>query len=279
MKPTLKTLKLLFLITGLFLIPLQVEATMQCELKFDMKTGTKGEGTVTCDKGQPTAVLVHTDYSWTTLFRKKQIDTHGHFSQVNNIDELFGRYVDFQGSDNAVSDPHKTVIIWKRNISLAFSGTREDWHPENPLGEFILSPIPPLAVKGKIEQATPATPTECQIAFHIKVRAELLQSGKGEGNLTCDNGESLPVIVKTAGSWIVISKSKIAEGSGVFSRVSSIQQLFGLYTPTRIDQIQAGPSPSNVVWHKDISLTFDVTDQKELSYTRGQFKILPAKKK
>lgn len=119
---------------------------------------------------------------------------------------------------------------------------------------------------------------ECKITFKIKIHAELQETGKGTGTITCDNGETTPVVIKTAGSWIAVHKSRWVEGEGTFSKVDELQKLFGAYTPTRIDRIQEGPSPPNVVWHKDISLTFSGGDQHKLDYTRGRFKILPANK-
>ncbi|MDP2600725.1 MAG: hypothetical protein Q8P84_08360 [Deltaproteobacteria bacterium] len=117
---------------------------------------------------------------------------------------------------------------------------------------------------------------ECKITFKMKIHAELLETGKGTGTITCDNGQNVPVIVTSAGSWIAVHKSRWIEGEGTFSKVDALKKLFGGYTPTRIDQIQQGPSPPGVLWHKDISLTFGGKDEDRLNYTRGRFKILPA---
>lgn len=119
---------------------------------------------------------------------------------------------------------------------------------------------------------------ECKITFKIKIHAELQETGKGTGAITCDNGETTPVVIKTAGSWIAVHKSRWVEGEGTFSKVDDLQKLFGGYTPTRIDRIQEGPSPPNVVWHKDISLTFGGPEEYKLNYTQGRFKISPAGK-
>ena len=281
--PAKAGIQIIFALTLFSLIPSPLKAATQCELQFDMAGRAKGEGKITCDNGQTSPVLVLTDNSWGTLFQKTQIKTAGHFSKAGDIAELFGRYVDFHGSDNAVSEAPNTITIWKRNISLAFSGQRDAWNSKAPLGAFQIvpkkekGPSAPAAA-GDNPSISQTAPLECKITFKIKVHAELLETGKGTGTITCDGGQTVPVIVTSAGSWIAVHKSRWIEGEGAFSKVDDLKKLFGGYTPTRIDQIQQGPSPPNVMWHKDISLTFGGKDENRLNYTRGRFKILPVSK-
>ena len=62
---------------------------------------------------------------------------------------------------------------------------------------------------------------------------------KGEGKVTCSNGQTAAVHVSSHGGGFTIGKSDIVGGKGTFSDVKGIDEVFGTY-------VQAGASESSV---------------------------------
>lgn len=116
----------------------------------------------------------------------------------------------------------------------------------------------------------------CRITFDLKSRFEFMESAKGEGVVICDNGESLPVIVKIEGSSLAFHHYKIEKAAGVFSEVEKSTKLLGSYAPTQ--GYAVGPKNpkklGKVLYKKNITLTFTGVDGAEpFEYARGEFKI------
>lgn len=85
----------------------------------------------------------------------------------------------------------------------------------------------PLAAK---EEKTPKTSkgqVNCTMQFELHSWAVFYKSGKGGGSITCDNGQRSDILVRTHGGGIQFGKFNIANGSGKFTPVKSIDQLFG----------------------------------------------------
>ncbi|MDO8527883.1 MAG: hypothetical protein Q7T03_09380 [Deltaproteobacteria bacterium] len=140
--------KIFWLILGILVItsPAFAEPSTQCTLKFDMTTRPmfftrgKGTGTITCDSGETANIIVRAYGGWVTLFQKKGIDGNGTFSKVEDISKLYGSYTDSQTTAGHSGALVKTPIVWKRNISLQFSGTPKGWNPGASMGEFRILP-------------------------------------------------------------------------------------------------------------------------------------------
>ncbi len=77
------------------------------------------------------------------------------------------------------------------------------------------------------ETATPST--KCEMTFSLKGWSAFYKTAKGEGTITCDNGQTARVVLKTTGGGLTFGKSEIVDGQGVFSKVRSIDDLFGSY--------------------------------------------------
>ena len=71
--------------------------------------------------------------------------------------------------------------------------------------------------------------TQCKMTFTLKSWSAFYKSAKGSGSITCDNGESANVKIKSKGGGLTVGKSEIDEGRGVFSPVESISEVFGSY--------------------------------------------------
>jgi hypothetical protein len=82
----------------------------------------KGTGTIRCDNGQKAAVTLSSKGGGLTAGKTDIRDGNGKFSQVANINELFGSY----GSASAGAGAGKSaaaMALTKGHIHLALSGT------------------------------------------------------------------------------------------------------------------------------------------------------------
>ncbi len=130
--------------------------------------------------------------------------------------------------------------------------------------------------------ATPswADDLQCRLEFTLKNRWVPVVAGKGEGNIICDDGTTLPVNLKIYGGWFTVFQKETIESIGHFSKVKDPSKLFGRYTVYSGDSGQTtGKFFSPTVWKRDISLKFDaVGGQPQLGLSSGYFTIKPIKK-
>ena len=70
---------------------------------------------------------------------------------------------------------------------------------------------------------------KCHMTFTVAGWSAFYKTAKGDGTITCDNGQSASVAIKTTGGGLTFGKSKTVDGKGVFSEVADIKELFGSY--------------------------------------------------
>jgi hypothetical protein len=89
--------------------------------------------------------------------------------------------------------------------------------------------------------ATPARAelASCKLEFSLSGWSLIYKQMKGEGKVSCSNGQSAAVHVSSHGGGFTIGKSDIVGGTGTFSDVKDIEEVFGTYA-------QAGASGSGV---------------------------------
>ena len=79
----------------------------------------------------------------------------------------------------------------------------------------------------------------CKLEFNLSGWSLVYKQMKGEGKISCSNGQSAAVDVSSHGGGFTIGKSDIVGGTGTFSDVKDIEEVFGTYA-------QAGASGSGV---------------------------------
>jgi hypothetical protein len=70
---------------------------------------------------------------------------------------------------------------------------------------------------------------DCEMTYTLKGWSAVYKTAKGEGKITCDNGQTLAVTLETKGGGVTFGKSEIKDGKGKFSKVSNINDLLGSY--------------------------------------------------
>jgi len=79
--------------------------------------------------------------------------------------------------------------------------------------------------------ATPASAelVKCKMTFKLSSWSFVYKQMKGEGKVTCSNGQRADVTLKSHGGGFTIGKSDILNGEGTFSDVKDISEIFGTY--------------------------------------------------
>ena len=125
-------------ITGVLVLQLLVAATVfaadkakttaKCHMDFNLKGWSafyktaEGNGRVTCSNGQHANVKINVTGGGLTFGKMEILDGRGTFSEVLNIDEIFGAYVAAEAHAGAVKSAQASVYT-KGDISLAMTGT------------------------------------------------------------------------------------------------------------------------------------------------------------
>jgi hypothetical protein len=126
------------IITGMSVLLLFVSAvvfaadktttTAKCHMDFNLKGWSvfyktaEGNGRVTCSNGQHANVKINITGGGLSFGKMEILNGKGTFSEVQNIDEIFGGYVAAEAHAGAVKSAQASVYT-KGDISLAMTGT------------------------------------------------------------------------------------------------------------------------------------------------------------
>ena len=126
------------IITGVLVLQLFVSAivfaadktktTAKCHMDFNLKGWSvfyktaEGNGSVTCSNGQHTKVQINITGGGLSFGKMEILDGKGTFSEVLNIDEIFGAYVAAEAHAGAGKSAQASVYT-KGEISLALTGS------------------------------------------------------------------------------------------------------------------------------------------------------------
>ena len=103
-------------------------AAVACNMKFSLKGWSifyktaEGSGRVTCNNGEKANVKIKVTGGGLTFGKMDIRDGNGTFSEVIQIDEIFGAYVAAEAHAGAVKSAQASVYT-KGEVSLALTGT------------------------------------------------------------------------------------------------------------------------------------------------------------
>jgi hypothetical protein len=69
----------------------------------------------------------------------------------------------------------------------------------------------------------------CKITYDIKGWSFVYKQYKGTGLVSCNNGQRASVFIISRGGGLTIGKSQINRGSGAFSSLLDINEIYGTY--------------------------------------------------
>jgi hypothetical protein len=128
---------------GVLALAPPVWSATKCSLRYSLAgwsalySTASGSGTATCDNGQSARVSLRAKGGGLTAGKSKIIDGHGTFSEVSDINELFGKYAAAEVHAGVVGSAAAQVVT-KGTVSLAFSGTGKGIDLGVTFGEFVI---------------------------------------------------------------------------------------------------------------------------------------------
>jgi hypothetical protein len=104
--------------------------------------------------------------------------------------------------------------------------------------------------------ATPAAAglAKCKMTFNMSGWSLVYKQMKGEGKVTCSNGQSANVTIESHGGGFTIGKSDILKGEGTFSEVKDISEVFGTYAKGEASGATTKGGVAQVMTKGEISL-------------------------
>ena len=86
-----------------------------------------------------------------------------------------------------------------------------------------------------VAQAAEAKKIDCELRYSLAGWSAFYKTAKGQGKITCDNGQTMRVAITVKGGGITFGKTKIEDGRGKFSEVSNINDLLGGYAEAGVE--------------------------------------------
>lgn len=118
--------------------------------------------------------------------------------------------------------------------------------------------------------------TKCRLNFNLKSWSAFYKSGKGDGTITCDNGEASDVAIRAKGGGMTFGKTHITDGKGSFSKVHNISEIYGSYASSEAHAGIVKSGDVRAMTKGDVSLAIHGTGKGvDLGIAFGAFKITP----
>ncbi len=87
-----------------------------------------------------------------------------------------------------------------------------------------------LAIAGLLPTtAARASDISCKMTFQMSGWSVFYKTAKGSGTVSCSNGQSLHVKLRTKGGGLTFGKTKINHGVGKFTGISNVRDVLGHY--------------------------------------------------
>jgi hypothetical protein len=119
---------------------------------------------------------------------------------------------------------------------------------------------------------------QCTMTFDLKSWSAFFKSSKGEGTITCDNGQTANVRIKAKGGGITFGKSEVIGGSGNFTGARNINELFGSYAQSEAHAGAGKSAAAQALTKGQVSLVLTGTGRGvDLGFSFGKFTIMGAK--
>ncbi len=119
---------------------------------------------------------------------------------------------------------------------------------------------------------------KCRMKFDLSSWSVFYKSGKGQGRITCSNGQSSNVKIRTHGGGVTFGKMKIEDGNATFTKVYDISDLYGSYARSEAHAGAAKHAEAVAMTKGNISMSLSGTGHGfNLGIAFGSFKIKPVR--
>ena len=115
--------------------------------------------------------------------------------------------------------------------------------------------ILPAAPTAFAEEEKDTGMTLCTMTFDLKGWSVFYATGKGQGVITCDNGQTSKVKLKVTGGGLTAGKTTVRNATGRFTEVGDISELYGSWAAAGASAAAGKAAATGVVTKGDIALT------------------------
>ncbi|HKY32934.1 MAG TPA: hypothetical protein VJV23_10380 [Candidatus Polarisedimenticolia bacterium] len=121
---------------------------------------------------------------------------------------------------------------------------------------------------------------DCTMIFDLKGWSAIYRTAKGNGTITCDNGETQEVEIGVKGGGLTLGKSEVLSGTGRFTKARSIKELYGAYVQSEAHAGTGKSANAQALTKGKVSLALAGTGRGwDLGVNFGRFVIRPAGEK
>ena len=118
----------------------------------------------------------------------------------------------------------------------------------------------------------------CRMTFDLKGWSAFYKTARGDGTITCDNGQEAKVTLKATGGGITFGKSDVIGGTGRFTGARGIDELFGSYVQSEAHAGAGKSADAQALTKGEISLSLVGTGRGvNVGFAFGKFTIQKAK--
>ncbi len=115
--------------------------------------------------------------------------------------------------------------------------------------------------------------TKCTLKFNLEGWSAFYKTASGSGTVSCDNGQTQRISIKTKGGGLTFGKSKI-NGKGTFSEVGDISEVLGTYAAAEAHAGVVESAAAQVVTKGTVSLALSGTGKGvDIGFGFGNFII------
>lgn len=131
---------------------------------------------------------------------------------------------------------------------------------------------------GAARAASATADLDCKLQFSLTTWSAIYKHSEGSGIVTCENGKSMRVRIVAKGAGLTVGKSHIDGGTGRFSDVHALGDVFGSYAQAEAHAGMVKSSTAQVLTKGEVSLALAGTGEGvDLGVAVGEFTLSRAR--
>ena len=119
---------------------------------------------------------------------------------------------------------------------------------------------------------------DCQMKFSVTGWSAIYKHAEGAGTVSCSNGRTYPVNIVAVGGGLTVGKYKVEGGTGKFSEVYDVGEIFGSYAQGEANAGVVKSGTAQVLTKGNVSLALaGAGEGVDIGISFGKFTIERAK--
>ena len=109
--------------------------------------------------------------------------------------------------------------------------------------------------KPKEDKPKEGSPMDCQMTYTLKGWSAVYKTAKGEGTITCTNGETAKVKLSVHGGGITFGKTEVYDGKAKISGGRTIEDIYGSYAAASAHAAAGKAASADVMTKGEVSIS------------------------